>query len=319
MKTKYKVLAGLMAMMAYGCEDIIEEDISDDEINITYPRNQQIESNVVTFQWSALDGADDYRVQVYAENQNMVLDSLVETNSFTYELDPGTYQWRVRGENFAYETPYTFPVSFTMIATEDLTDQQVQLSSPAAGLHTQNTTQTFSWNGLAAAQQYAFQLVNITNGNAVVYQQDAITGTTLTLPSGTIAQDGQYQWKVKGISLNNGTETQYSTRTLYVDTTAPNPPQNAQPADESFEDAGIEVTLEWNTPPDVGVVTSAMTYIIQIATNESFGNVVLTDESPVETYDYTFTSEGDYYWRVKSVDAAGNESSYSTPFLITIE
>ena len=109
-----------------GCDDVLEEDITDDNITITAPLNETtVVSNAVTFQWNSNSGSEDYRVQVNDASNVMVVDSLVPANSFTYPLSPGVYSWRVRGENFAYQTAYTFPVSFTMEASEDMTNQTV--------------------------------------------------------------------------------------------------------------------------------------------------------------------------------------------------
>ena len=36
------------------------------------------------------------------------------------------------------------------------------------------------------------------------------------------------------------------------------------------------------------------------------------------TQSHTFSETGDYYWRVKNTDEAGNSSSYATPRKITI-
>ena len=102
MKTINKLLLAVILVITYSCDDIIEEDITDNNIIVQYPLNEQeIESNVVNFQWEELKGADDYRIQIYATGQNVMVDTLVNKANFTYNLNPGKYQWRVRGENFA--------------------------------------------------------------------------------------------------------------------------------------------------------------------------------------------------------------------------
>ena len=99
MKTINKLLLCIGVISLAACDDIIEKDITGDMVIPLYPMNDtEIESNVVNFQWNELDGADDYRIQVYSESNNMVLDSLVNETNFTYPLAPGHYQWRVRGE-----------------------------------------------------------------------------------------------------------------------------------------------------------------------------------------------------------------------------
>jgi hypothetical protein len=321
MKTINKVFLALIILFAaYSCEDILEEDITNDMVTTIYPKNNlEIESNAVNFQWNKLDGADDYRIQVYSSDQNMVLDSLVSTTNFVYTLTPGSYQWRVRGENFAYQTAYTFPTSFKLIATEDLTNQIVQLNNPGSGSYSNDTTPLFSWTSISAAQYYYFQLINVTGGNTVVYEDPELNGTSLTLASDLITTDGQYQWKVKGINPDNSTETQFASRSFYIDTTAPNSPQNSQPQNDATVNADDNVNFVWTVPQDTGVVNSSLTYTIQIATDAAFTNIILTDNSQTASYQYTLTSTGTYYWKVKAFDLAGNQGNYSSSFKLTVQ
>lgn len=319
MKTKSKLFFACLAAFSVSCDDILEKDITNDNITISYPMdNQEVESNVVNFQWGALDGADDYRIQVFAENQSMVLDSLVSTNYFTYAMNPGMYQWRVRGENFAYQTAYTFPVTFSLVTTEDLTNQQVQLVSPSDGFYSQNMTPFFSWNNVAAAQHYSFQLVNITSGNMIIYEADEEESTTLSLSSGIIIQDGQYQWKVKAVNQDNDTQTPYASRTFFIDTSAPNQPQNTQPANNTTVSAGQMITFQWSVPQDSGTIFSPLTHTFQIATDETFSNILASNNQNITTYQYSVENAGTVYWRVRSTDAAGNIGNFGTSFKITV-
>lgn len=320
MKTINKLCFALLLILVYSCDDIIEEDITDDNITVQYPlNNQQIESNVVNFQWQELKGADDYRVQVYSTNQNMMLDTLVNKTSFTYALNPGTYQWRVRGENFAYETPYTFPMSFTLITTDDLTNQQVVLLYPGAGAYTKLNSLTFSWTDVTAASHYNYQLIDVTNGNALIHEVSEITGTSYTLPTGIITQDAQYTWKVKAMNTENDTETPYASRNFYVDTTAPNIPLNTTPLNNAELPVNDAVDFGWTVASDSGPVTSSISYSIQIAQDLNFATIINTGNSNSPSYQYTFTLAGTYYWRIRATDQAGNVSSYSAPYKITIE
>lgn len=310
----------MFLVTTYSCEDIIEEDITNDNITTLYPKsNEEIISNVVNFQWNKLKGADNYRLQVYSSNQNIVLDSLVNNTNFTYALVPGSYQWRVRGENFAYETAYTFPLPFTVKQTSDLTNQQVQLLFPNPGIYSKNKALTFSWSPVSASKFYVFQLVNVTNGNLLVHQQDNLNATSYTLAGEIITEDAQYLWRVKAVNDENQTETQYSSRNFYIDTTAPNQPQNTLPQNDNHTKINEPVSFEWSIPQDNGNANSTFTYTIQIATNENFTTIVHTDTTTNPSYEYAFTSLNTYFWRVKATDKAGNESNYGDFYKITIE
>lgn len=321
MKTISKLLfIALCVAAVWSCEDIMEEDITNDQVITVAPTdNQEVHGNVVTFRWNELKGADDYRLQVYSEGQNIVLDSLVHTNNFTYSVIPGTYQWRVRGENFAYQTAYTFPLHFTLFESDDLTSQQVPLVAPSSGIYTNNTAQVFTWTGINAAQYYDFQLINVSAGNTVAHQQTEIEETSYALSSAIISQDGQYMWKVKAINPDNDTETQYASRTFYVDRTAPNQPLNSLPANNSTDNTGNEINFEWNAATDSGPINSPVNYSFQIATDTGFNSVVQSVTTATASYAYIFTNTGIYYWRVKSNDQAGNQSGYSSYYKITVQ
>lgn len=318
MKTISKLIFLVFVGILVSCEDILEEDITNAMITVNYPlNNEEIESNVVNFQWSELDGADNYRIQIFSTSQNIVVDSIVSTNYFTHSLNPGAYQWRIRGENFAYQTAYTFPINFTLVETDDLTNQIVQLISPSAGLYTQNTTPIFSWGNLNAAEYYTFELLNVTNGNEIIHQEQEISGTSFNLSPGIITQDAQYEWKIKAI--NSESESQYSTRTFYIDRTIPNQPQNIFPANNTIVDINEEIEFEWSVSDDPGSITSSLSYIIEISTNQNFNNLILSSSTVTTDFQYTFVSEGDYYWRVKAIDLAANSGSYSLYFKVTVE
>ncbi|MFL9843542.1 hypothetical protein [Flavobacterium rhizosphaerae] len=319
MKIINKILLLAVAFCFTGCDDIFEEDISGDTVVMIYPQYQTVvESNIVNFQWQELDGADDYRLQVYGGNQ-IVADTLVSTAYFSVPVPPGSYQWRLRGENSAYNTNYSFPVSFSVVASEDLTNQQVLLSSPSANIYMQNTQPTFTWNTLNNATSYNFSLINLTNGNSIITEVPDINDTSYTLPENIITQDGHYQWRIKALNEENETETAYATRNFYIDTTPPNQSQNVEPENEATFETDIEVDFEWNIPQDSGIITSPLVYTIQIATDTSFTNIIQTGSNiATNSYSYTFTTEDTYYWRVKSTDAAGNQSTYSSYFKIMV-
>jgi len=72
---------------------------------------------------------------------------------------------------------------------------------------------------------------------------------------------------------------------------------------------------------DVKDPALAVTYSLQIASDQGFNSVILEKEGLAES-EYTVTDEEElkpggksapYYWRVKAVDDAGNESDWSTP------
>jgi hypothetical protein len=318
MKTINKILFFAFVLIAFSCEDILEEDISNDTAQILSPlANAQIVSNVVNFQWNKLKGADKYRVQVYGANQSIVKDSLVSNTNLTLPLLQGQYQWRVRGENFAYQSAYSFPVSFSVVQSLDLSTQQVLLSSPVNNLFSKATTLNCSWQAISVANTYELELVNVTAGQSIVLQQSNITGTSLLFSAANLSQDAQYQWKVKAV--NASSQTPFASRTFSIDRVNPNQSTNSLPANNATQLVNQQVNFSWTIPVDTGVIQSPITsYAIEFSNTNAFTTISQTLNSATSAVTNTFSSAGDYYWRVKAVDGAGNVGTTSQPFKITI-
>ena len=317
MKITNKILVIALAILCFSCDDILEDDITNDLVQTVYPTESAIiESNVVTFQWNTLSGADDYRVQVYDTNQIIVFDTLVDNYTVVLPLTEGTYQWRVRGENSAYQSTYTFPITFDVDQSLDLTSQLVILSSPVNNFVTKQNNFTLAWETLSPADSYTIEIINATSGGTIVYQQSGITTTSITLNNTIITQDAQYTWKVKGV--NTTSETVYASRNFSIDTVLPNQPQNSLPANNSTQIINQNLNFSWTIPADSGTIQSTISYVIEIASDAAFTNILQTSNATGTTFQQTFTSTGDYYWRVRAKDAAGNIGTNSTYFKFTI-
>lgn len=317
MKTISKVLFGILFLTFYSCEDILEEDISNDIVYTIYPtQNVTIESNVVNFQWNTLEGADDYRLQIFNTSQVKLVDTLISQTQVTIPLSEGNYQWRVRGENSAYQSTYSLPVSFVVNESEDLASQQVILSSPVNNFMTNSNSFTLSWNSLSAADYYNFQLVNNTLGGTIVFQQNNILTNTLTVNNTIISQDGSYTWKIKG--LNGLSETVFSSRDFSLDTTLPNQPVNGLPANNSIQTINQNINFNWSIAADSGTIQSTISYRIEISNDVNFTTILQASNSSTNSFQQLFNSTGDYYWRVRAVDAAGNNGPFSNTFKFSI-
>jgi uncharacterized protein YegP (UPF0339 family) len=316
MKTINKIILIALAILTYSCEDILEEDISDDTVQILSPANNaKIESNVVGFKWNSLKGADKYRIQVYESNQVLVLDSLTTKTSITLPLNAGSYVWRVRAENYAYESVYSFPSNFSTTIPNDLTNQQVILSSPENDKFVNFTNITLSWEPLKNASSYSLTVVN-TATSQEVYPKTDLTNTSVTLDLPTLA-DGTYEWRLK--AKNAETETkQYSARKFNIDKTIPNQPKNTLPADNSTQTANSSITYNWSIAADTGNAKSPISYIVEFATDIDFNTIIQPQNSNTTTLQQAFSAPGVYYWRVRAIDGAGNIGTNSTAFKFTV-
>ncbi|MGJ8734795.1 MAG: hypothetical protein ACSHW4_16685, partial [Cellulophaga sp.] len=274
-----------------------------------------IEGNTVQFTWESLDGADDYEIQIINSNQVYEVDSLVTTNTFEYVLNSDAYQWRVRAENFAYSTAYTFPVNFSVETSDDLSNQTTVLSTPTIDFYTNDTSLVFTWEKITTATSYTFQLIKNLNGEETVLQEPDIVSSSFTPETIVFDEDAEYIWKVKAI--NETSETVYSQRSIFIDTVLPNQPALTSPDDQATEEA--TVTFSWTNGEDSGNVTSTITNTIEIASDSKFNSIIHSASTVNNSYQYVFSTVDTYYWRVVAIDAATNESDYSIIRTVIIE
>lgn len=110
---KYLLLIFCVFTLFISCEEIINEiNIENRNVVLVAPSTgSNLTTGVNTFSWEPMEGARNYRIQIAKPNFNapdqIVVDSLVTTNSFSISLSANNYEWRVRGENGAYTSPYT--------------------------------------------------------------------------------------------------------------------------------------------------------------------------------------------------------------------
>lgn len=108
-----KIISLILLVCCMSCEEIIEvEDISNELLTILAPiDNSTLDTVTINFSWQDLEFAEDYHLQIAKPNfdaaQEIVLDTIVVSSSFTETLLSNTYQWRVKANNFGYETQYT--------------------------------------------------------------------------------------------------------------------------------------------------------------------------------------------------------------------
>ena len=107
----------------------------------------------------------------------------------------------------------------------------------------------------------------------------------------------------------------FSSRTITVDTTAPNTPTLDLPTDNITIAASTSTTFKWNRTDIVGTPELDSIYFYSEVTLQ---NLVHKNRGITKEYTKNDFSTGDYYWFVKSFDKAGNQSTSSTTRKLTI-
>ena len=168
-----------------------------------------------------------------------------------------------------------------------------------------DSTPNLTWNTVTEASNYTLEIDSITSFNSTNKRRftNATIASQEVVPALT---DGTWYFRVKAIDAT-GNESAFSTIFDFeVDT----------------EPEGVPVTIKFATPTNDTtptftweLVTGAVNYRIMVAKDELFQNDVVDTSEPTGI-SYTVPiamSERIYYWKVASIDIAGNLSAYSLP------
>jgi hypothetical protein len=312
MKTNAFLIAAVAALLCTSCEhDFIEDDLTGKIVSVIAPANNDtVQSATPLFWWNEIDGARSYRIQIvypdFDAPQQLLYDTAVQGDRFYPALVPGNaYHWRIRPENGSSEGGWVTR-RLTVDSSTSLVNQNVVITLPATNnFATASSTVTFSWNALGAANYYRLEIINTTTAASVVSTTVTATGFQYTLAQGS------YAFNVR--AENSTSFTAWSTRTFSVDQTAPVTPALIAPANNSFYTSPpATLAFDWTSSND------ALTDSLFVSTDSTFatGNVLSLALSATQGgYNWTGALGGTvYFWKVRSVDAAGNKSNYSAVF-----
>jgi hypothetical protein len=297
--------------IAFGsCEEIIlEDDISEEQVLLVAPvNNAQFSSTGITFTWEPIENGTEYRIQIakpnFANPIQIITDNITEETSFTTQLNVGEYEWRVQAVNSGYSSSFSSRF-FSIISNDDFGSNSVTLSSPANNIITNTATQTLNWEPVIGATAYHIQIINTANSTIVNEQDVNTTSVNYTFPQ------GNYQWKIR--ATNGLQNTLYSSRSILIDTSAPNTPVLVTPSNLS-NTSNNTVSFQWTR---TSVAGSTETDRIYIYSNSSLTTLVYSNEE-TSPYITSTLEDGTYYWYVKSYDEAGNVSQQSSVYSFTL-
>jgi len=305
---QYRYLIILLAMCFISCEEILlVPDISKEEVVLTAPANNvTLSFSGVTLSWEPVENADKYHLQIATPNfdaaQKIVLDTIITKSSYTQQLNVGKYEWKVKAINSAYETTYSSRM-FEVLNNDDFQNNTVVLLTPNNNIVTKTALQKLSWDAIIGATNYQVQILD---ENSTLIKEQITDATLLNFTF----DDGKYTWKVRA---TNGTiQTLYTSRSILVDTKAPNTPTPSNPVNASTT-TNTSINFQWGRTPIAGSTEKDSLYVY---TESALTNLNFKD---VATSPYSKTlTKGTYYWFVKSFDEAGNQSAKSTVFNFTI-
>ena len=317
---KFKFLHGFymafFVLLVTGCEDILEEDISNEVMETINPiSNDTLLGNTVNFSWLPVEGADNYRLQVQDHRGMQLIDSLVPENSHLMSIDPGNYFWKIRAENFAYNSNYSEEINFTMLASDNLIYSRVVFDTPTVNFSTNQSSIIFNWESVEYADSYRFQVRRIGNGQETILDESGLTENSYTFNTELIQTDGDYLWRVK--ASNQNSETNFTERKFILDRQAPGVPQLSEPSNQ-FQTPYGAIEFKWQDISNTSEITDIY-YDFEISDDVDFSNIIFAEQFEEVSVTYTFEDSGTYYWRVRALDKAGNFGDFSNSRSLILE
>ena len=157
-------------------------------------------------EWSAVDGADVYQVQV-SENAAfsavIVNEPSVADTATTVTLPgEGEYWWRVRAKAGAEAGPWSEIRQFTVALEACVTPGVPTLLSPADGSDTEDLTPTFAWDDVANATEYEI-IIGENPGLPEAIMVGHPTAPTYTFPD-PLEVNTTYYWAVRAHNTAGG-------------------------------------------------------------------------------------------------------------------
>lgn len=311
MKRLISFYSFLLLLAGPSCTDIIEVDISGEEIELVAPLNQfTSNSRTVNFFWNPIDGATEYNLQVvspsYDSIAQVVVDSFTFDNNLTLTLNPGNYEWSVLGINSAYSSRCCEIRSFEIADStiEDISNLTLPLTLPSDSACLPDTLVSLEWAGPNQANDlYRIQISQEENFNILLSERTTENNAIIA----QLNEEGSYFWRVRLERGSNNTFSNWNTRTFTVDITPPNAPIAISPADGDTLVAESNPGLFLWDSTDDSIFDSLYIYK-DILLEELASGQESNTESATDTVLTSLEKNKVYFWQVKSFDKAGNIS-----------
>ena len=247
--------------------------------------------------WLSVDLATRYNVQVASDAgfANIVYTENTPAThvTFTAPVAEHEYYWRVNGVGLVGPGEWSETRHFTVGSSGPLAPQ---LTDPADNVTVIGTSPTLMW---LAAPEADWHRLQVSSSQAFVSPEisvDNLTGTTHQASG--LDFDTRYFWRVAGVS-ESGKSTwsaPWSFVTIQATVAAPDLIAPAQDA----SDVSTSPDLVWSS------VEHATRYNVQVASDDAFANLVLTENTPETHVTFVAPVAGhDYYWRVQGEGPIG--------------
>lgn len=261
------------------------------------------QSTTPTLIWNSVTNAANYHLQAAkdAAFNNKVFDDSTITST-SKQIGPLAYStqyfWRVNAKNSTSISSWSSVWNFTTVTAQTIPSAPV-LTSPANGSADQPLNPVLSWNSVSNADKYRLQIAKDASFSYKIFDDSTIISNYKQISA--LTQATQYFWRVN--AKNNAGVSSWSSVwnfTTVSQQTIPSAPVLASPA-KGTTDEPLNPVLSWNS------VSTANKYMLQIAADSSFSNVIYNDSTITSNSKQVgpLTPATQYFWRVNARNNAG--------------
>lgn len=278
------------------------------------PTDQKTVRGTPRYSWLSSSGAKYYQYQYGTTSGCLdpIFTSSVLTSTYTTPplQQVGTYYWCTRAKDIAGNwSVWSASRKITILPTIPIAPG---LISPISGAFVNDTTPSLQWKTVPYGFRYEVQVSRSSTFSVLL--QDEILSEGLSTIDASTNGDGKYYWRVRAINQNGERGSWSSSRYFTLDTVSPVTPQMITPLNGATVSTSIPKLL-------VSTVTGVKYYRFQVSIDDNFATL-LVDVNKTTNYYTLLKSQalpmGTVYWRIQTIDAAGNASSWSGPRSFTV-
>jgi hypothetical protein len=262
---------------------------------------------VITFTWyhayDNLSGISGYTLE-YASDMlfSNPVDTIVSDSWVTLTLTDSIYFWRAQAIDFAHnQSNWSQVRSFEI---DSRAPAPPVLITPINGIWLQSVDVLFNWSEVSEPQTPVWYILHLdTSPSFPLPIIDTTTHTSDTM----VLNQARYFWKIRAYDLLGNQGVFCAPDSFGIDYAIPSVPVLVVPANNAILTDTI-ISFVWLRATDN--VSGIKHYQLQIADNSGFNNPF--DTTLVDTFYLRHLQDStDYYWRVKAVDRANNQSTFS--------
>jgi len=276
---------------------------------ISPENNSYVRGAILELSWSTISGAERYHLLIDNDSDfsSSVRNRILIESRYTMSLPAdGRYFWKVASRDLAGNEAY----SPTWAVTVDNSPPTAPaLISPAEGGNVNDNTPLLTWD--AALDNGGIENYEIWINSSL---SKVVTDNAQTSENAPELSNGLYRWHVR-VFDHAGNENSSVERSFFVDTVPPPQPAKSAPPNGT-RTSSKTVTFQWTSISDRGF--PAAHYELWIDNDLGFGSPEILENVVVNSRTRE-VPDGNYFWRVRAYDNAGNASSFENSWSLFVD